>query len=98
MAEAADLKRSERQRLARLAREANCDTGDMLRDVLRDGIDYTEYKVKAVNEGLADLSAGRVMSLEQLKTRIAQRRAERGRARRKRDLRARTVKSSRWGG
>ena len=78
-----DLKKSERQRLARLAREANCSTGDILRDVLRDGFDYTEYKVKALNEGLADLSAGRVMSLEQLKTRLAQRRAERGRARRK---------------
>ena len=78
-----DLRKSERQRLARLAREANCSTGDILRDVLRDGFDYTEYKVKALNEGLADLSAGRVMSLEQLKTRLAQRRAERGRARRK---------------
>ena len=83
MTETINLKRGERQRLARLAREANCSTGDILRDVLRDGFDYTEYKVKAVNEGLADLSAGRVMSLDQLKTRLAQRRAERGRVRRK---------------
>ena len=83
MTEATDLKKSERQRLARLARDANCSTGDILRDVLRDGFDYTECKVKAVNEGLADLSAGRAMSLDKLKTRLAQRRAERGRARRK---------------
>lgn len=39
--------------------------------------------VEAVNEGLADLSAGRVMSLDQLKARLARRCAERGRARRK---------------
>ncbi len=83
MTETIHLKKSERQRLARLAREADCGVGDILHDVLRDGFDYTEYKIKAVNEGLADLSAGKVMSLDELKTRLAQRRAERGRARRK---------------
>ena len=83
MTEAITLTRSERQRLARLAREADCGVRDILRDVLRDGFDYTEYRVQAVNEGLADLSAGRVMSLDQLKACIARRRAERGRARRK---------------
>lgn len=83
MAEAIILTRSERQRLARLAREADCGIGEMLRDVLRDGFDYTEYKIKAINEGLADLSGGRVMSLDELKARVARRRAERGRARRK---------------
>jgi len=40
----------------------------MLRDVLRDGFEYT---------------AGRTMSLDELKSRVAHRRAERGRARRK---------------
>ena len=83
MTETINLKKSERQRLARLAREADCGVGVILRDVLRDGFDYTEYKVRAVNEGLADLSGGRVMSLDQLRTRLAQRRAERGRVRRK---------------
>jgi len=83
VAEAIILTRSERQRLARLAREADCGIGEMLRDVLRDGFDYTEYKIKAINEGLADLSGGRVMSLDELKARVARRRAERGRARRK---------------
>ena len=83
MADAITLTRSEWQRLARLAREADCPVSDVLRDVLRDGLDYTEYRVKAVNEGLADLDAGRVMSLDELKARMQHRRAERGRARRK---------------
>ena len=77
------LTRGELQRLARLAREADCSVRRMLRDVLRDGFEYTEYKVRAVNDGLADLAAGRTMSLDELKSRVAHRRAERGRARRK---------------
>ena len=77
------LKRSERQRLVRLARDAACGIDEILRDVLRDGFDYTEYKVRAVNEGLADLKAGRTVSLDELKARIARRRDERGRVRRK---------------
>lgn len=83
MADAITLTRNERQRLARLAREADCGVRDLLRDVLRDGFDYTEYKVRAVTEGLADLAGGRMMSLDQLEARIARRRAERGRTRRK---------------
>ncbi len=75
------LTRTEQQRLARLAREADCGVAEVLRDVLRDGFGYTEYRIKAVNEGLADLSAGRMMNLDELKTHIALRRAERGRAR-----------------
>ncbi len=83
MDQAIVLKRSEKQRLARLAREADCGVDEILRDVLRDGFDYTEYKVRAVNEGLADLAAGRVLSMDELKARIARRRADRGRSRRK---------------
>jgi predicted transcriptional regulator len=83
MTEAISLNRSERQRLARLAREADCGISEILRDVLRDGFEYTEYKVKAVNEGLADFSAGKAMSLDQLRARLLRRRAERGRTRRK---------------
>lgn len=83
MAATIALTRSERQRLARLAREANCPIDEMLRDVLRDGFDYTEYKVKAINEGLADLAKGRLLSLDELKAQIASRRTERGRPRRK---------------
>ena len=83
MAAPISLTRTEQQRLARLVREADCSVKEILRDVLRDGLDYTEYKIKAINEGVADLSAGRMMSLDELKAHIALRRAERGRARRK---------------
>ena len=83
MAAAISLTRTEQQRLARLVRDADCSVKEVLRDVLRDGFQYTEYKIKAVNEGLADLSSGRMMSLDELKARIAHRRADRGRARRK---------------
>ena len=83
VADTITLTRSEQQRLTRLAREAECRTRDVLRAVLRDGFEYTEYKIRSVNEGLADLSAGRTMSLDELKARVARRRAERGRVRRK---------------
>jgi predicted transcriptional regulator len=71
------LARTEQQRLARLAREADCSIKELMRDVLRDGFDYTEYRIRAVNEGLADLAAGRMMSLDELKARIAHRGADR---------------------
>ena len=74
MAAPISLTRTEQQRLARLAREADRGVAEALRDVLRDGFDYTEYRIRAINEGLADLSAGRMMSLDELKTRIAIRR------------------------
>jgi len=78
----AALTKADQARLARLAREAGCNAADILRDVLRDGFDYTEYKVRSVNEGLADLSAGRTLTLDQLKSSLERRRAERGRTRR----------------
>ena len=70
------LTSAEQQRLARLAREADCSVTLVLRDVLRDGFDYTEYRIRALNEGLADLSAGRMMSLDELKARITLRRED----------------------
>ncbi len=82
MPEHAALTKADQTRLARLAREAGCNAADILRDVLRDGFDYTEYKVRSVNEGLADLSAGRTLTLDQLKSGLERRRAERGRTRR----------------
>ena len=75
------LTRSEQQRLVHLARDADCSANKVLRDVSRDGFDYTEYKIKAINEGLADLSSGRMKSLDELKAHIVLRRAERDRAR-----------------
>jgi predicted transcriptional regulator len=83
MSESAALTKADQSRLARLARDAGCNAADMLRDVLRDGFDYTEFKVRAVNEGLADIAAGRTLTLDQIKSGIESRRAERGRTRRK---------------
>jgi len=80
--EHAALTKADQARLAHLAREAGRNAADILRDVLRDGFDYTEYKVRSVNEGLADLSAGRTLTLDQLKSGLERRRAERGRTRR----------------
>ena len=76
------LTKADRSRLARLAREAGCNAADILRDVLRDGFDYTEYKVRSVNEGLADVSAGRTLTLDELKSGLERRRIERARTRR----------------
>jgi predicted transcriptional regulator len=81
--EHAALTKADQSRLARLARDAGCNAADVLRDVLRDGFDYTEFKVRAINEGLADLAAGRMLTLDQIKSGIERRRAERGRTRRK---------------
>lgn len=83
MPEHAALTKADLSRLARLARDAGCNAADILRDVLRDGFDYTEVKVRAINEGLADLAAGRTLTLDQIKSGIERRRAERGRTRRK---------------
>ncbi|MGQ0512155.1 MAG: hypothetical protein ACT4P9_16250, partial [Betaproteobacteria bacterium] len=82
MPQSINLKPAERQRLVRLARDAGCSPEAIFRDILRDGFEYTEYKVKATNEGLADVAAGRMVSLDELKARIARRRATRGRTRR----------------
>jgi predicted transcriptional regulator len=83
VSEHAALTKADQSRLARLARDAGCNAADILRDVLRDGFDYTEFKVRAINEGLADLAAGRMLTLDQIKSGIERRHAERGRTRRK---------------
>lgn len=49
----------------------------MLRYVIRDGLEYCEYAVKAVNRGLADIKAGRVQTGEQVTAHFAKRRAAR---------------------
>ena len=77
------LKRVDRQRLGRLAREADCDVDDVFRNVLRDGFDYTEYRIRALNVGLIDLQEGSLLTLGELKARIQRRRADRARASRK---------------
>ena len=81
--ESVALTKADQSRLSRLARDADCAAADILRDVLRDGFEYTEFKVRAINEGLTDLTAGRTLTLDQIKSGIERRRAERGRTRSK---------------
>ncbi|MGH8633291.1 MAG: hypothetical protein ACRET7_04075 [Burkholderiales bacterium] len=45
--------------------------------VLKDGLDYTEWLVEQVNEGLAELDSGREMSWADLEAEIAKRRTAR---------------------
>ncbi|MBL8489262.1 MAG: hypothetical protein JNM82_00600 [Rhodocyclaceae bacterium] len=65
------------RRIEKLARDAGRTPETMLRFVLRDGIEYCEYTVKAVNEGLADVEAGRVLSAPEVAAAVAKRRAAR---------------------
>ena len=46
-------------------------------DRLKDGLDYTEWLVEQVNEGLAELDSGREMSWADLEAEIAIRRTAR---------------------
>jgi predicted transcriptional regulator len=76
---AAALSRPELQRLERLAKAAGTTPARILKSVLRDGFEYTEWLVRQVNEGDADLKAGRVLSTEEVLAQIERQRASRGR-------------------
>ena len=52
----------EQRRLEKLAAAAGRTSKDMLKHVLRDGFDYCEYVVNAVNDGLDDIRAGKVVA------------------------------------
>jgi len=76
---APSLTRSDLRRLERLAQDAGTTPAKILKTVLRDGFEVTEWFVRRVNEGDADLKAGRVMSTEEVLSLIAKQRASRGR-------------------
>ena len=61
------------RRLVKLAKEAHRPPEAMLPFVLRDGFDYCEKVVRAVNAGLADVVAGRVMPHQQAMAEIKHR-------------------------
>ncbi len=50
------------RRIEKLAHAAGRTSEVMLRYVIRDGLEYCEYVVKAVNEGIADVKAGRTLT------------------------------------
>ncbi len=79
MSHGASLSKSDLRRLERLAEEAGSTPRKILKTVLRDGFEYTEWFVRQVNEGDADLKAGRAMSTEEVLSVIEQQRASRGR-------------------
>jgi len=76
---AVTLSRSDLRRLERLAQDAGTTPARILKTVLRDGFEVTEWFVRQVNEGDADLKAGRVMSTEEVLSLLAKQRASRGR-------------------
>jgi len=78
MSHAASLSKSDLRRLERLAEEAGSTPQKILKTVLRDGFEYTEWFVRRVNEGDADLKAGRAMRSEEVLSVIEKQRALRG--------------------
>lgn len=54
------LTATEQRRLEQLAAAAGRTPKAMLKHVLRDGFDYCEYVVDAVNQGLGDARAGKL--------------------------------------
>lgn len=65
------------RRVEKLAQAAGRTPESMLRFVIRDGLDYCEYAVKSVNEGLADIEAGRTHSAQEVREHFEKRRAAR---------------------
>lgn len=65
------------RRVEKLAKEAGRTPETMLRLVIRDGIEYCEYAVKAINEGLVDIEAGHTHSGEQVRAHFEKRRTAR---------------------
>ncbi len=65
------------RRVEKLAQTAGRSPEAMLRYVIRDGLDYCEYAVKSVNEGLVDIEAGRTHSAEDVRAHFDKRRTAR---------------------
>ena len=65
------------RRIEKLAREAGRTPDEMLKFVIRDGLEYCEYAVKATNEGLADLDAGSSITADEMRAHFEKRRIAR---------------------
>ncbi len=67
-------------RIEKLAREAGHTPDEMLKFVIRDGLEYCIYAVKTANEGLSDIEAGRSFTADEMRVHFEKRRtARRGR-------------------
>lgn len=65
------------RRVEKLAKEAGRTPVQMLKFVIRDGLEHTEYAVREANAGLAELDAGKHVPLDQVRKRIEVRRKQR---------------------
>ena len=68
------------RRIEKLAKDAGRTPAQMLKFVLRDGLERTEYAVKEANIGLEELSTGKGIPLAAVKQRPADRRRQRARS------------------
>ena len=68
------------RRIEKLARDAGRTPAQMLKFVLRDGLEHTEYAVKEANSGLEELNAGKGIPLVEVKQRAEDRRRQRARS------------------
>ncbi len=65
------------KRIEKLAHEAGRTPDEMLKFVIRDGLEYCEYAVKSVDEGLADLDAGRSVTASEIRAHFEKRQSAR---------------------
>lgn len=61
------------RRIEKLAAAAGRKPDEMLKFVLRDGLEHTEYAVREANAGLAELYAGRGVALSEVRQRMGAR-------------------------
>ena len=61
------------RRIEKLARDAGRTPTQMLKFVLRDGLEHTEYAVKEANAGLEELNAGKRNPMAAVKRRAEDR-------------------------
>ena len=65
------------RRIEKLAREAGRTPGQMLKFVIRDGLEHTEYAVREANVGIEELDAGKGIPLDQVRKNAAARQKQR---------------------
>ena len=71
------------KRLERVTRKAGVTPSVLVRTALANQLDYEEWFLKAVDEGIADLDAGRVFTTRQVLAALDKQRAQRARHKRK---------------
>ncbi len=65
------------RRIEKLAKVAGRTPAGMLRFVIRDGLEYCEYVVRAVDRGLTDIQSGHTQTGDEVRAHFAKRRVVR---------------------